>query len=378
MLTKQRPFAGIGRTQAEMLRYLRRKGAASRGDLAEVCGVTPAAVSMLTRDLIDRGIVHEGARRTGPRGAPHVDLMLSDRIGYALGIHVNRFTATMVLLDFRGTRIDERRNEGPFETVADLTAAIETLKAELLNANQIEHRMLIGAGIAMPTRFRQGKGSLDLAEEVIGWAEADLSATLEAALGCPVVIENDANAAAMGEVALGNPADYRNFVYLYLSEGIGSGVIINKELYRGHTGNAGEVGALRARGLSRPSFEDLADWCLARFGTIPRGRSDEEWELYLASHGAVLDDWLKRAGPETAALAFMAAAILAPAAIYLGGTLPWIVRTRLAEWLDFGKSDPFSGARVLQPTIIVPDPNTDAVAFGAAAMVLHDLPNADR
>jgi predicted NBD/HSP70 family sugar kinase len=375
MLGKQSPFDGIGRTQATILRHLRRKGSASRADLADVCGVTAAAVSMLSRDLIERGLIVEGARRVGTRGAPHVDLMLTEKVGYTLGIHANRFTASMVLLDFRGACIGERRKDGPFDRGADLTAAIEGLKAELLDSHAVEHRLLIGAGIAMPTRFRQGQGLLDLAEEVRGWAEADLAPALQYALGCPVVIENDANAAAMGEVALGNAADHQNFVYLYLSEGIGSGVIINKELYRGQTGNAGEVGALRARGQSRPSFEDLAAWCLARVGHIPEGRSDDEWNAYLAQHADVLEAWLERAGPETAKLAFMMTAILAPAAIYLGGTLPFVMRHRLAEWLDFQKSDPFAGARVVQPDILVPPhAATDAVAFGAAAMILHDLP----
>lgn len=377
MLTRQRPFDGISRSQARMLRHLRRKGSASRGDLAEVCGVTAAAVSIMTRDLIDRGLVVEGARRTGGRGAPHVDLLLADAVGYALGIHANRFSVSLVLLDFRGQRIDERRQEGPFDSVSDLTPTLEGLKRQLLNAHGIESRLLIGAGIAMPTRFRQGAGVLDLAEEVIGWAEADLVETLQRTLGCPVAIENDANAAAMGELALGHFADHANFVYLYLSEGIGGGVIINRELYRGQTGNAGEVGALRARGLPRPSFEDLAHWCKTRVGHIPDGRSGEEWSAYFDTHGAVLDDWLLRAGPETAALAFMTAAILAPAALYLGGTLPWFIRARLADWLDFARSEPFAGARVVQPEIIVPQNSArDAVAFGAAAMILHDLPTA--
>lgn len=375
MPTKQHPFDGISRTQLEILRHLRRKGTASRGYLADVCGVTAAAVSMMTRDLIERGLVIEGQRRTGARGAPHVDLMLADTVGYTLGIHVNRFTASLVLLDFRGKRVDERRQDGLFETVAGLMSAIEALKADLMRANGLPDRLLIGAGIAMPTRFRQGQGLLDLAEEVSGWADADLAPALQRVLGCPVVIENDANAAAMGEVALGNPADYQNFVYLYLSEGIGSGVIIKADIYRGHTGNAGEVGALRARGFSRPSFEDLASWCLARIGHIPEGRSGEAWEVYLARYPDLLEAWLDRAGPETAKLAFMMTAILAPAAIFLGGTLPLAVRNRLADWLDFLKSDPFAGARVVQPDIVVPPhAATDAVAFGAAAMILHDLP----
>ncbi len=257
MLTRQRPFEGIGRTQVEVLRHLRKKGSASRGDLADACGVTAAAISMMARDLIERGIVIEGERRVGARGAPHVDLMLADTVGYTLGIHANRFTASLVLLDFRGRRVDERQRNGPFDNVTDLAKTIGALKTELLTSNVIEDRLLIGAGIAMPTRFRWGQGLLDLAEEVIGWAEADLHLALQQSLNCPIVIENDANAAAMGEVALGNSSDHANFVYLYLSEGIGSGVIINKELYRGHTGNAGEVGALRARGLPASVFSKI-------------------------------------------------------------------------------------------------------------------------
>lgn len=374
MLSRQHPLAGIGRTQADLLKHLRRMDTASRAQLAEACDVTPAAISMMTRDLIERGLVLEGARRSAGRGAPHVELRLADDVGYALGIHANRYAVSLLLMDFRGQRVGEWQAKGPFHTFSDLRATLNALRQELVAAGRIDERLLIGAGVAMPTRFRQQAAPFDLAQEVIGWTGTDLVSSLQETLRCPVMIENDANAAAMGELAVGNAAAHANFVYLYLSEGIGSGIIIDKELYRGHVGNAGEVGALRARGLSRPSFEDLADWCLAKVGDIPAGRSAEEWTKYLEKETVVLEAWLQRAGPETARLAFMLAAILAPAAIYLGGTLPWTVRTRLADWLDFKESDPFDGARVLQPQIVVPQNSvTDAVAFGAAAMILHEL-----
>lgn len=375
MLKRQSPLAGIGETQTAVLKHLRRQGTASRAEIAELCGVTPAAVSMMTRDLIKRGIVVEGARRHGVRGAPHVDLMLDGSVGYALGVHANRYTLSVALLDFRGQRIGEQQLNQSFDTFSDILGTVEKLKNELLDANGIHEQFLLGAGIAMPTRFRQGAAFLDLAEEVISWAGADLAATLQDRLGCPVVIENDANAAAIGELALGNAAGHENFVYLYLSEGVGSGIIIGNELYRGNVGNAGEVGALRARGLSRPSFEDLAAWCSDQIGHAPDGRSGEEWIAFLQKHEGTLDTWLERAGPETGRLAFMIAAILAPTAIYVGGTLPRLVRERLAEWLDFESSKPFDGARVLQPAILIPEiAATDTVAFGAAAMILHRLP----
>ncbi|MDO1583124.1 ROK family transcriptional regulator [Rhizobium oryzicola] len=375
MLTHQRHLQAIGRTQRDIIGHLRRKGAASRAELADLCGVTTAAISMMTRDLIERGILTEGSRRSGGRGAPHVDLILNPRAGYALGIHANRFSITMAMLDFGGTIVGEWQISGSYSSFSEVRSVLIEGKQELLRRHAIEPGQLIGAGIAMPTRFREGAGRLDLADEIISWAGADLETSLRQSLGCPVHVENDANAAAMGELTLGKDGSHEDFVYLYLSEGIGGGLIIGGKLYRGTLGNAGELGALRARGLSRPSFDDLAAWFLAETGGIPEGRAERTWTAYLDQHPDVLERWLERAGPETAKLAFPIAAILAPSAIYLGGTLPSMVRNRLALWLNFAESNPHQGGRVLQPNIIVPqNAAKDAVALGAAAMILHDLP----
>lgn len=376
MLKRHSPLVGIGNTQAAVINHLRRKGAASRAEIADFCGVTPAAVSMMTRDLIKRGIIIEGARRHGGRGAPHIDLMLQGNVGYALGVHANHYSLTLTLLDFCGERIGEHHLDGPYEAFCDVEKTINDSKTRLLASCDVDENLLLGAGVAMPTRFRQGATNLDLADEVIAWAGPDLASSLRETLGCPVLIENDANAAAVGELALGNAAGHNDFAYLYLAEGIGSGLVIGGELYRGNLGNAGDVGALRPRGFSRPSFADLAAWCETSVGTIPTGRSPDLWGIYLEEHASVLDAWLERAGPETARLAFMITSVLAPSAIFIGGTLPRLVRQRLAHWLDFNKSRPFEGARVLQPSILIPEIEaTDTVAFGAAAMILHDLPN---
>lgn len=343
-------------------------------EIAELCGITPAAVSLLTRDLLKRGLIAEGARRKSVRGAPHIDLGLEQSVGYALGVHASHFAVMLTLLDFRGDLVQEKYLPGTYDKFSNVVEAIRTGTNELFSANSIDRKTLIGTGIALPTRFRNETVPLDLAEEVISWAVGDLSTILRDALDCPVMIENDANAAAMGELTLGNPAGHENFAYMYLSEGIGGGLIIRKELYRGNLGNAGEIGALRSRGLSRPSFEDLAHWCSERLGNIPQGRAPDVWEHFLESNSSVLESWLERAGPEVARLAFAISAVMAPSAIYVGGTLPRSVRERLSEWLDYGKSTPFAGARVVQPQILLPDViAADPVAFGAAAMILHSV-----
>ncbi len=374
-LDRRTAFEGISSTQAAVLRYLRRRQSASRAEISELCGVTPAAVSMMTRDLIRRGILLEGAKRQLGRGAPQIDLSLDPSIGFALGVHANRFSITLSLLDFAGKIVGELHIPGRYDTFAEVQSVIHSRNERLLAQGGIDRDRLIGAGIAMPTRFRQGAAFLDLAQEVISWTGPDLKASLQESLGCAVVIENDANAAAMGELTLGNAAGYENFVYLYLSEGIGSGIIIDRQLYRGNLGNAGEIGALRARGLSRPSFEDLAQWCARHSAGVPADRSPDAWGRYLGENGHLLGAWLENAGPQTARLAFAISAILAPQAIYIGGTLPLTAREQLLSWLDFSRSDPFEGARVSQPEVRLPEISaTDAVAFGAAAMILYSVP----
>ncbi|KNY33271.1 MULTISPECIES: ROK family transcriptional regulator [unclassified Agrobacterium] len=367
-------LTGIGTTQGALLGYIRRKGSASRVELADHCNITPAAVSMMTRNLLERGIIVEGARRQEGRGAPHIDLLLKKNVGYALGVHANCYLVMLTLLNFGGEIVGELRLRGSYRAFSDVQKALQEGSEELLAKNAIDRKDLIGAVIAMPTRFHREAASLDLAEEVISWADSDLSAMLREALPCQVIIENDANAAAMGELTLGNTAGHENFAYIYLSEGIGGGVIIKNELYRGYLGNAGEIGALRNRNVSRPSFEDLAAWCLKHVGEKPAGRAPDVWTDYLSRNPAVLDAWLERAGPEVASLGFAVSAVLAPTAIYVGGTLPRIVREKLVDWLDFKRSDPFNGSKVIQPQILLPEViATDPVAFGAAAMILHGV-----
>jgi len=363
---------GLGTTQAAVVRYLRKQGSAARSEIAQTLGITAAAVSLLTRELIQRGIITEGARRKGGRGAPHVDLTLAQGVGYALGVHASTHVIVLTLLDFSGYVVGERHLSGRFDHFETVRTAVVEGSLQLLAAAGAGQSELVGAGVALPTRFYKDDSRLDLADEVLAWGDSDLSASLAQGLGCSVRFENDANAAAIGELSLGNGAGYENFAYLYLSEGIGSGIVIGSKLYRGAAGNAGEIGGLRTRATSRPSFDDLAKWCATRHHAVPLGRDPKAWSEFLAAHPDLLNSWLERAGPELADLGYAVAAILAPDAMYIGGTLPAIVRERLMAWLDFGFSKPAQQGRVSQPQIKLPDVVAgDVVAFGAAAMVLH-------
>jgi len=101
---------------------------------------------------------------------------------------------------------------------------------------------LIGVGVGVPGLILLEKGIVITAPNLPGWEQYPLRDALENKLGCPVVLENDANAAALGEVWIGAGRDVEDLVLLTLGTGIGGGVIIGGQVLHGHEGMAGELG----------------------------------------------------------------------------------------------------------------------------------------
>jgi len=101
---------------------------------------------------------------------------------------------------------------------------------------------VVAAGVDCAGLIDGDRGFLHISPNLAGWADVPLRAIFEEALGVPVVVENDANAAAYGEWMLGAGRGMRTFVCLTLGTGVGGGIVANGELYRGSSGFAGEIG----------------------------------------------------------------------------------------------------------------------------------------
>ncbi|TQS73465.1 ROK family protein [Rhodobacteraceae bacterium] len=351
----------------QILRYLLRLRTAPRSQLAELCQVSAAAVSTASRDLIARGLLLEGEKIPVKRGAPQIALSLNPKAGHALGLHVATHRITASLLNAAGDELDTMEITGHFRDLDAARAALRHVREwTLTDAGRHAKGPLLGAGLALPTRFRSG--GLDHAPEIESWARADLPALFEKDLGCHTFIENDGNAAAMGELCCGNAAGHADFAYLYLTEGLGCGIVLNNQLHRGRLGNAGEIGTLPAFSDVRPTFRDLAKFCAAH--NAPSGRCAGEWAQYLTSHPEIVQAWLARVGPGARALTLILGTVLAPDAIFLGGDLPLKAREALrAHLLAADAQDP---PRIPAPRLELPMITArSAAAFGAATMVLY-------
>ncbi|UWX57386.1 ROK family protein [Chlorobaculum sp. MV4-Y] len=133
--------------------------------------------------------------------------------------------------------------EGVVRQLAFMADAIYQRAAEMLDTG-----FFAGIGLGAPGAVDAEKGTLSYPPNLPGWGRYDLrdqlQMRLEQAYGLfsPVIIENDANAAAYGEAIFGGGNAFRDFMLVTLGTGVGGGIILDRKLYRGPTGTAGEIG----------------------------------------------------------------------------------------------------------------------------------------
>lgn len=161
---------------------------------------------------------------------------------YALGVDVGGTKVSVTLGNSRGkilakellpTRTGKRARQG----IREMTVALAELKSVSRRYGKVR-----GIGVGIPGPMDPKKGVVVRSPHLLGWEGFPLKSYLEKKLRLPVLITNDANAAAVGEKIFGEGRRVKHFVYLTISTGIGSGIILNRKLYRGASSGAGEVG----------------------------------------------------------------------------------------------------------------------------------------
>ncbi|ADL11855.1 ROK family protein [Acetohalobium arabaticum] len=162
--------------------------------------------------------------------------------GYVIGVDLGGTKILTVLANLQGEIIAKKRSatksEQGAEKVIDriLTTIDQVLADSDLTIDEIE---AIGVGAPGPLSVKEG---IIHHAPNLGWKDLNLKQLLESELNIPVFIENDANTAALGSKWFGAGKDKQNMIYLTVSTGIGSGIIIDNKLYHGISDSAGEVG----------------------------------------------------------------------------------------------------------------------------------------
>jgi predicted NBD/HSP70 family sugar kinase len=238
-------------TLAVVLDLVRARGSVSRVELAEATGLTQATMTHAVRKLMQLGLVHEVGTVPSSRGTPRRLLGIKADACYMVGIQFDTYSGIGVVVDPAGTVVAQRElrapgQRPPHEVIADLA---ETVRVLLKDAAVPRERVL-GIGLATYGPQDREAGVLLTPQPTPEWQGHPLAASLSEATGFPVAVENDATAAGIGVQTLGGSAS--SFAVVYMSGGIGAGLILDGQPYRGVTSNGLELGHISVDALGPP------------------------------------------------------------------------------------------------------------------------------
>jgi predicted NBD/HSP70 family sugar kinase len=362
-----------------LLETLRRVGPSSRPQLARMAGLSKPTVSLALANLEGAGLVRPVGPATPSLGRTAMLYEVDPTAGYVVGIDIGRAWIRIAAADLSGhivARRDERNRERSATALVRMVSEVAhaVVAAAGLTWEQVAHTVVGGPGVFDPDSDR-----LLLAPNLPGWSRPGLMSSLREALPPSVTLDNDANLAAVGERSYGSGRDAGTFVYVSIGTGIGMGIIIDGELYRGAHGAAGEVGYLplpgdgdagadrdaRLRGfMEAATSADAVVRTAKRLGVT--GASSAKRVFAAARAGDQLAQGAVEAEAERLALIVgTVAAILDPEFVLLGGGVgsnidllrPPLER-RLAELTPLG------------PRVAEGQLGQDAIVLGAVASAL--------
>jgi predicted NBD/HSP70 family sugar kinase len=229
------PEQARGHNRSLLLQTLFHQGAMSRADLSRETGLTRVTISDLIAELITDGFVAEmGVREASGPGKPAI-LVDLDRAGHRIvGIDLSGsdvFIGAVLTLD--GDIV--ARREVPVVTDGDVVGAVVALARDLVGD---AHAPVLGIGVGTPGIVNDA--GVILSAPNLRWAGFDLETALEAALGLPVLVANDANAAVLAEYTFGGSGD--DVLLVKVGRGVGSGLLASGQPMRGAHFAAGEIG----------------------------------------------------------------------------------------------------------------------------------------
>jgi len=208
-------------------------GETALNPLARRLRIKPATLAGKLRPQVIKGILvfREGGAKVA----------INPHWGHVVGVDLGASHLHFALADFRGEILDDdiariRPEDGPQRMIEQIQAGIHSLAAR-----HKEHGRLKALAMAVPSAVDALRSVVSFANNLPGWTNIRLGEELEHDLRIPVIVENDANMAAVGEHWRGVARGVKNFVFIAIGTGIGSGIFVDGKLYRGHSGWAGEL-----------------------------------------------------------------------------------------------------------------------------------------
>lgn len=368
------------------LNFIRTNQPISRADLARLMGTRRGAVSLLVNELIQDGVVFEGATGEAKRGRKPTFLYVDSRKRCVVAVDIRPTRTFVMVTDLMGRQLASVTSfpteRDPKRFVAALVKRVKSILVEHKDLGRCQ-----GVGVVVPGMVESETGRV-LRAPNLGWRDLDLRDPIATALGLPVQIENSGKACALAQLwSTRDGLAPSNFVYLTVSDGLGVGVVLGGEIVRGQHNIAGEFGHVPLN-VDGPRCGCGATGCweayVSNLATLSRyfGRDLRERPLSADVAALTIDDLIARArgGDGKALTALLSTArylglglgsvvnAIDPSHVYIGGeiTAAWdLIEATVRAGLAERALTPPAGAT---PITIVP-PEQYPRLRGAAALI---------
>lgn len=225
-----------------IINELRRNPKQSRADLSKKTKLSKPTISEIVRELLDEELIMETGVGESSGGKKPIYLKYNSRFHFVVGILIENDSIYFALGDMSGEIITlSKKKFTPHSEGSVIIHSIETEVKKLLDLEKIEMDKVLGIVVGV-SGIKMDSDDMIHSSPTIRWGNTNLRKELSARLNVDVIIENDVNLMTIGEFHKGQGQNNANFVYLFIGNGIGSGLFLNEKFYKGTHAASGEAG----------------------------------------------------------------------------------------------------------------------------------------
>jgi predicted NBD/HSP70 family sugar kinase len=371
-----------------VLQALRMHGALPAAEIARYTGLTAQAVSLISKRLLDDGLLRKGEPQRGRVGQPSVPLHLNADGALAIGIEVGRRSLDMLLVDFNGSARRrwtlQYRHADPALLLAEIGARLKEITRGLAPAQRAR---LQGVGIAAPLSMGGWQQLLGVPEPIASrWQGLDLRAEVARLTRLPVMLIKDTAAACVAELLVGQGRSLPSFVYAYIDTFVGGALVLDSQLRAGAGGNAGALGSMPlwlARDAAQgPPAQLLSVASLLALEQLYGGAgldagATTDARALAAPWRAFTERWLEQCAPALAQALTSAACVLDIDSVVIDGSIDRGLLSLLIDRTEAALGF-YNLEGIRAPRLRAGNVGPDARAIGGALLPLHAQFSPDR
>ncbi len=224
-----------------ILNVIKSFGPIARAEVARRIGLSPATVTGITAELIEEDLVFEKDTGDSSGGRRPILLAINPSGGYVIGIKLTETQAIGALTDLEATVVVKRTDDLHGRDPELIVKQISLLVSELLKIAGLPKKKLLGVGVGLAGIVDSEQGILRQSP-FFGWRDIPLADMLQEQIRAPVCVDNDVNTLTLAEMWFGGGQDIDSFLVVTVGRGVGLGIVVNGQFYRGVRGGAGEFG----------------------------------------------------------------------------------------------------------------------------------------